>query len=464
MELNLTNKVERWGIYELMLNADESCAENFFSDIRLSAQFEHQLHTAEAEGFYDGNGQYCIRYMPRQEGVWKYRTSSNHSKLDGLIGEFTCTEASSDNHGPIEVKDHTHFQYADGTPYTPIGTNCYNWHQQSEQVQELTLRSLGKSPFNKVRMNVSPTADLLNRTYFSHLEERIQELAVLGIQAELMLFQSEDGGMGGINRLSPEEEERYLRYVIARLGAYRNIWWSFVNEPDDNRHNGSKKDWNRLARIIKEYDYGSHLLTILSPHRGYDFGAPWITHVSIKHTDVRVASDYTKQYAKPVIIEECGCEGNLDTRLGSLTPEELVCRIWEGHLRGGHVTHGETYLGDDELLWQLHGGELRGQSVQRIEFMQGILEDAPHHMTYSSDRLDAATLEVRGEYYLQYFGPHRFAFREFALPEGKYQADVIDTWNMTIAPLTQLLEGRFRINLPGKLYHALRIRKVSGCS
>jgi hypothetical protein len=85
-------------------------------------------------------------------------------------------------------------------------------------------------------------------------------------------------------------------------------------------------------------------------------------------------------------------------------------------------------------------------------------------MTYSSDRLDAATLEVRGEYYLQYFGPHRFAYREFALPEGKYEADVIDTWNMTVTPVAGMLEGRFRIDLPAKLYYALRIRKVSDLS
>ncbi|NOU96837.1 DUF5060 domain-containing protein [Paenibacillus sp. LMG 31456] len=461
--MSLANIVERWDVYEIALDVDDSRAGNPFSDIQLSAQFEHPLHTAEAEGFYDGNGKYRIRYMPGQEGVWKYRTSSNRMELDGLIGEFICTQASPDNHGPIKVRDNTHFQYADGTPYTPIGTSCYGWHLQSEQMQKLTLRSLQKSPFNKVRISVTPTADLLNVSYFSRLEQRVQDLAALDIQAELILFYSEDEGTEGIDKLSPEEEERYLRYVIARFAAYRNIWWSFVNE-QDRSPDKKQQDWDRLARMIMEYDYGVHLRTILSPPMGYDFGAPWITHMSIKHTDVRIASEYTKHYAKPIIIEECGCEGNLDTRFGSLTPEELMCRIWEGHLRGGYVTHGETYLRNDGLLWHWHGGELQGQSIQRIEFMRGILEDAPHQMAYSSDRLDAATLEVRGEYYLQYFGPHRFAYREFALPEGKYQAEIIDTWNMTITPLTELMEGRFRIDLPGKLYYALRIRKVSGGS
>ena len=27
-------------------------------------------------------------------------------------------------------------------------------------------------------------------------------------------------------------DDRYLRYVVARLAAYRNVWWSLANEYD----------------------------------------------------------------------------------------------------------------------------------------------------------------------------------------------------------------------------------------
>jgi hypothetical protein len=474
--------VERWGVFELSLDCPNTGSP--FTDIELTARFQHGFQTAEAEGFYDGNGTYRIRYMPEEEGVWTYTTSSNYLDLDGIAGAFTCLGSSPGNHGPVRVKDSVHFfQYADGKRFIPIGTTCYGWHLQSEKLQELTLRSLGQSPFNKVRMCVFPKSGMLSYAgtesypfegspekgfdgsrlrpdYFAHLEKRVQDLADLGIQADLILFHPDEEGCLGFESLSPEEDDRYLRYVIARLGAYRNVWWSLADEYDGMK-NKKSEDWDRLSRIIREYDYGAHLCSVLHRNTWYDFGSPWITHASIRHSDVRVASECTKLYGKPVIIDDCGCEGDLDTRWGSLIPEELVCRIWEGHFRGGYVTHGESYLSADEVLWVWHGGELQGKSVPRIEFLRGIVEEAPDDMMYSSDRLDAATLEVRGEYYLQYFGPHRFAFREFALPEGKYQADVIDTWNMTITPLTGTFEGRFRIDLPAKLYYALRIRKVS---
>ncbi|WP_028548317.1 DUF5060 domain-containing protein [Paenibacillus sp. UNC451MF] len=474
------DKVAQWGIFELKL--DGPSEGNPFTDIAISACFKKGADEAVSEGFYDGGGKYRIRFMPQEEGEWTYTVSSNCPDMDGLTGRFICSGSESSNHGPVRVKDNVHFQYADGTRYIPMGTTCYVWHLQSVELQEETLSTLKRSPFNKVRMCVFPKSYVFNNAepqrypfegskekgfdftrfcpdYFAHLENRISDLAELGIEADLILFHPYDEGRWGFDRMSPEQDERYLRYVIARLGAYRNVWWSLANEYDLMKHK-QPEDWNRLFGIIQENDYGGHLRSIHNCDTWYDFGVPWITHASIQHADVRVASDCTKQYGKPVIIDECGYEGNLDSRWGSLTAEEMVLRIWEGNFRGGYVTHGETYLDEEEPIWWSHGGQLRGESVARIAFLRRVLEEAPAHMTYSSDRMDAATLEVSGEYYLQYFGPHRFSYREFALPEGEYEVDIIDTWNMTITTLEGTFQGRFRIDLPSKLYYALRIRRT----
>lgn len=474
--------MERWGVFELILEARYEG--NPFLDVKLCASFRKGTRYAEAEGFYDGNGTFRLRYMPDEEGVWSFVTTSNQEQLNGLSGEFACTASSSAyNHGPVQIKDAVHFQYADGTRYTPIGTTCYVWHLQDEELQQRTLRTLQDSPFNKVRMCVFPKYDVCNHAepavypfegskelgfdtshirpeYFSHLEKRIRDLGELGIEADLILFHPDDDERWGFDAMSMEADERYVRYMVARFGALRNVWWSLANEYDRMNHKTSE-NWNRLFRVIQECDYGRHLRSIHNSQGWYDFGLPWITHASIQHSDVRVASDCTRNYGKPVIIDECGYEGNLDTRWGSLTAEEMLFRMWEGICRGGYVTHGETFVNGtrEEAIWWSHGGALQGKSAARIHFLRKIMEEAPANMTYASDRMDAATLEVRGEYVLQYFGPHRFAYREFALPEGTYKADLIDTWNMTVTPLEGTFEGRFRIDLPAKLYYAIRIRR-----
>jgi hypothetical protein len=281
----------------------------------------------------------------------------------------------------------------------------------------------------------------------------------LGIEADIILFHPYDRGHWGFDRMAPEADERYLRYVIARLGAFRNVWWSLANEYELMEK--SAEDWERYFRIIRENDYGQHLRSIHNSREFYDFGKPWITHCSIRHKDVKLVSDCTKHYGKPVIIDECGYEGNLPARWGSLTAEDTAYQIWEGNARGGYVTHGEAYLHPENVIWWSHGGELRGESIARIAFLKALLDEAPEGVTYSRERHDASTLEIKGEYYLQYFGAHRFSFRNFSLPEeNKYKVELIDTWNMTITPQDGTFEGKFRIDLPSKPYYALRIQKV----
>lgn len=474
-------EVERWGLFELSLKGPAEG--NPFVDIRFGAQFRQGAQVYEAEGFYDGGGTYRVRFMPETEGTWTFSTSSSCRSLDKITGEFKAIPAAKGNHGPVRIKNEVKFSYADGTRYSPVGTTCYVWHLQSGELQEKTLRSLQASPFNKVRMCVfpksylfndtepacypferSPQGDLdlsrMNPSYFAHLERRIRDLSELGIEADLILFHPYDEGRWGFDRMSAEQNERYLRYVMARLSAFRNIWWSLANEYDLMAEK-TEEDWDRFFRIVQDYDYGRHLRSIHNYRDCYDYGKPWVTHISIQTSDVKAVSAFTRNYVKPVVVDECGYEGNIHERWGSLTPEEMVCRIWEGTFRGGFVTHGETYARPDSVLWWSHGGTLHGESVPRIAFMKRLLEESPEGIKYCTARHDASTLEIPGEHYFQYFGPHRFAYREFTLPEGKYKAELIDTWNMTVTPFSEWFEGAFRIDLPAKLYYALRIQRVA---
>ncbi|MNZ78351.1 hypothetical protein D3C78_969200 [compost metagenome] len=65
------------------------------------------------------------------------------------------------------------------------------------------------------------------------------------------------------------------------------------------------------------------------------------------------------------------------------------------------------------------------------------------------------------QYYLYYFGFNQPKFRNFKLKPGqRYKVEIIDTWNMTIELLPGLFEGKFRIDLPGRLYMAVRMTRV----
>jgi hypothetical protein len=172
-------------------------------------------------------------------------------------------------------------------------------------------------------------------------------------------------------------------------------------------------------------------------------------------------------YRKPVVVDECCYEGDVPQRWGNLTAQEMVYRFWLGTVHGGYVGHGETYLHPEDVLWWSKGGVLHGQSPERIAFYRRILEESPPE---GLDPTDAGAVNAdrfptagkAGEYYLTYFGTRQPARTTFHLPEGgRYEVEVIDTWEMTVTPLEGTFEGRFTVELPGKPYVTVRVRRCA---
>ena len=181
------------------------------------------------------------------------------------------------------------FGYADGTPYFPFGTTCYAWTHQPAALQQQTIETLRQAPFNKMRMCIFPKWYTYNQDeppvypfpraqgqndytrfvpeFFHNLETRIAQLQSLGIEADLILFHPYDHW--GYALMPPEVDDRYLRYVVARLAAFRNVWWSVANEWDFVK--GKKiADWDRYFRILQESDPYGRLRSIHHSGPMYD--------------------------------------------------------------------------------------------------------------------------------------------------------------------------------------------------
>lgn len=480
------DSTSRWEVYEIVL-ANGPADGNPFVDVALEAVFTiGEQRSLRTIGFYDGDGVYRIRFMPDAEGEWSFKTISSAQSLDGIEGRFQCTAALKDNHGPVRVKNTFHFGYEDGTPFIPVGTTCYAWIHQGTAMERQTLETLTTAPFNKLRMCVFPKSysynanepelypfegslgegwrfDRFNPAYFRHLEERIADLGQLGIEADLILFHPYD--RWGFANMRPDEDDCYVRYVVARLAAYRHIWWSLANEYDF-MENKTQEDWERYARIVTENDPYGHLI---SNHNGlsfYDFHKPWVTHCSIQRVDMYKTSEHTdewrKKWNKPIVIDECAYEGNAEYGWGNITGEEMVRRFWEGFVRGGYVGHSETYMHPEDKIWWAKGGRLYGTSPQRIAFLRQIIEEGPKDgLDPLPSEWDLPSAGVEDEFYLFYFGFSQPRFRQFKMKPGiNYQVELLDTWNMTVVKLDGSYEGTFRIELPGRTYMAVRMTRI----
>jgi hypothetical protein len=532
------SSVPQWGRFELALSGPADG--NPFLDVELTAHFTRGDDTCTVRGFYDGGGTYRVRFMPPDRGQWHFVTTSNRPGLDKREGDFDCTDATPANHGPVRVAHVYHFAYADETPFVPIGTTCYAWVHGSDRLEDLTLATLKQSPFNKVRMclfpmqyragrepwgfpfeliskNISsgggrPTTTTtrpttmpmpafdrtrFNVAFFQHLEHRIEQLGDQGVEADLILFHPYDRGQMGLDRMSATEDDRYVRYVVARLASYHNVWWSLANEFDLMRQK-TDADFDRLFQLVRDEDPSRHLRSIHQSQRFYDLNKPWVTHASIQNgnavADFGRAVIYRDLVHKPIVFDEVRYEGDIDRRWGNMSAEDMTAAFWFGTISGTYVGHGETFrvqenvkvTPDDPMglageAWSARGGALRGQSPPRIAFLKSILADAPADGVEPIDKYFQTHVAGRGgSYYLIYFGGHEqptewaFELPRDGLKEGtSFHVDVLDTWNMTITPVEGPpfrvakrgtyafgAEGDPKIPLPGKPWIALRVRRV----
>ena len=513
--------VEKWDYLELSWHAQ--ALGNPFLNVSLEATFTHSHRSVTVAGFHDGGDVYKIRFMPDMEGSWHYVTHSNLSSLDGLKGAFECTPAMGCNRGPVRVISRHHFAFADGTPYHPVGTTCYAWNHQGAELEEQTISSLKDAPFNKMRMCVFPKRYVFNHNeppsypfegqvkrpwnpdnlkipfdldrvpppkdywdftrfnppHFRHLEKLILELRELNIQADLILFHPYDYNAWGFDQMPPEVNERYLKYLIARLSSFRNIWWSLANEYD-LMLDRTMADWDNYGQLVQDCDPYDHLRSIHNCFAFYDHGKPWITHCSIQHHNLMEVPNWLPLYGKPVVVDECGYEGDIHMMWGDLSPEEMVHRFWLGFAAGGYVGHGETYGNDQDTLWWSKGGKLVGQSKARIAFLRQIIEAVPPPGLFPAPRFSPYEANMTSDwivpegswntvassfngtgFYLFYFGTHQPLTRNFVLPQGNFRADILDTWNMTITRFAENATGKLRVELPRQKYLAIRIEQNS---
>lgn len=504
-------QIEKWGVFEAAVNGKSEG--NPFLDYEITGTFTGEHETVKVSGFYDGGGVYRVRFMPSYEGKYTY-TIGGSAVETPVTGEFEVTAAMGNNHGPVRVADETLLAYADGTPHYSVGTTCYAWVNQSMELQEQTLDTLSKSPFNKIRFCIFPKFYEFNRrepvTYpfergrgegldpalveiqanrsywplepvpemdygfdytrpnvehFRRFDLRVRQLMELGIEADIILMHPYD--RWGMNEMSAAACDAYLKYMVARYGAFRNVWWSLANEYDIIPTK-TPEDWERYGALIAENDPYHHLCSVHNCITYYDFSKTWVTHQSLQRVDFYRTTEYTdefiEKYRKPAVWDEICYEGDISRGWGNITAQELVRRFWEAFLRGGHAGHGETYLDDNDILWWSHGGALKGESAPRLAFLRGILEQTPGRGLRRGegifDEVVGCAVDAPEDYQIHYLGICQPKYRMLVLPgDVDYEVEVIDTWNMTVTS-AGVHRGATRIDLPGNQYMALRVKRV----
>ncbi|MCM1136223.1 MAG: DUF4038 domain-containing protein [Clostridium sp.] len=470
-------------------------------------------------GFYAGNGVYKVRFLPEKPGRWNY-------KISGCIEEEGAVEIApaGESHGIMKAHK-CHFEYQDGTYFYPFGTTVYALMHQEDSLVEETMKSLKNGPFNKVRFCVFPKHYDFNHNeppcyafekkedggwnvnrpcpeFWDRLDKIILGLDKMKIQADLILFHPYD--RWGFSSLPQEDNLIYLDYLLRRLSAMPNVWWSLANEYDLCAAK-TLEQWEEIESFVAERDAFHHLLSNHNCFAFWDFSRPAVTHVSVQTKMLTRVSEWRKKYQKPVVVDECCYEGNIQHYWGSISGKEMTNRFWRVVTSGGYCTHGETYLEDgNDILWWSRGGSLKGESPKRIAFLRKIVEELPgpiepvdmliakvvgageaeweevqkeipepamvfakamRRMGQDGPWFMGSEYEYQGhcgeDAYLTFYDLRTCAKSVLDLPkEHAYRVELIDTWEMTRETLVEKACGKTEISLPAREGMAVLAVKV----
>jgi hypothetical protein len=344
-------EVARWEMHEFSATGRARVA-NPFRDAALVGEFASPSgRSIVCNGFYDGGENWRLRFAPDEEGEWSYLLSGEGVEIRQR-GKLRCTKPRG--HGFIRTHpDNPYaFAYADGSPFFPMGDTCYGLFDDSPitpALREQYLKTRRGQRFNFVRMTVGhsearaasdgiywawggtpnePDLDRFNPAFFRAFDDLMRQLRASGMNVELVLLNFYRRPFTDTRLWTPARERQWLSYLIARYGAFDNVFlWTIANEYETHPDGEYRLDFpgdvdwvKATARFIKTRDAHRHLVTVhpvmSASRRGESprapFDPPW-----------RIGEFFGEDQAIDVLEHQTGQDGE-----GTTWDEALQC--WTG--------------------------------------------------------------------------------------------------------------------------------------
>jgi len=266
-----------YSLHEIALTTDTQF-NNPFQDAQAAATFTSPSgKTIHVNGFYDGNNQWRIRFVPREPGTWSYTASLTACGVANLTtqqGNFNATNTpeplikhgylrpSRSNPYRLEYEDQTPF-YAVGLHTTghinpdfdgPIDTSlkpkrrtisAAQWCNEFKNAVNLARIQFGQGTIHGVAQPLLPLngpldrydlelAQKLDDVYKLHRNANISQILVFFQDMSAFACHSTSFGhpldtttYKSLNAPNLPYQEKYFRYIIARYAAFIDIWEIF---------------------------------------------------------------------------------------------------------------------------------------------------------------------------------------------------------------------------------------------
>ncbi|RPI27226.1 MAG: DUF5060 domain-containing protein [Acidobacteria bacterium] len=491
-EQQSVQRVERWDTAQFSFVSARALA-NPFRDLSLQATFSHaDGRQITVSGFYDGGATWRIRFMPLEIGRWDYTTKSNDPALDGKRGAIDCiAPQKSYLHGPLHSEG-LHFRHADGTRRFLISTRL-SCQSAPASVWDKVIPFLQKNRINRVLFMMvgihgqakglygQGGADLwsYNVEKFQAIDGFIDALRRADIVVSPYFYYFNDRFQ---RKLTPEQDEAFLRYGMARFGAYANVMPVLANEVEQKfseraqaKYDPRDHQWaNRFGKLLEELAVFKVPIAVHNPMESFearnpgfftllqDWPFPWadfmlrqmqvgaLGSAPALADDVPEPTDPTwnarafarhndlllrlRRFNVPIINEEPGYEMEGTRSWNGQTSPTVRATFWTAAMAGAYTMWGNpaTYeLGDPVPYME------RSRTPSDLRLMGDVMDRVPYwEMEPHNELINANMVEVCGEEYRRNFllartGRHYLVYSrdggtiEMTTDPGEYELESI---------------------------------------
>ena len=415
-----THTIEAYDFVEVSANILKPYARNPFTDAALNGWFE----TADGskrwnvEGFCDSadGSVFRIRFMPSAAGDYKYFVDYQQG---GESAMSTGTFHASDGHrrGPIRVdSEHPWHFIWEGTRehYFFNGTTAFwliGW--SDDGVIQSSIERLHQLKINRIRVTVAGRTDKFygepvmvgsnwtvfitawpaqeaadishpgfdyTRYYIPHWQKFERALRFARDRDMIVSLVLDMNDSRVHPAVGSEDERRFLRYAVARFGAFSNITWDLGDDLDLYR---SAVWTHETGTLMKKWDPYHHLATSHPVHAAYqDRTSDWFDFTSFQewsrkqHSFMLKEREVQKWLGRiiPQTNEEYGYEDYYPMwveGLGSDSADTLRRTAWDIVMAGGYQTTGESTRRGTNVWPDKGGGWMNGRGDDTMTMLEG---------------------------------------------------------------------------------------------
>ncbi len=412
-------QVERFDFVEITATVQTPNVPNPFTDATLSGTLE----TADGsrhwniEGFADSDDGsiYRIRFMPVSAGEFKYTVTYRQGDLQkSTSGAFRAIEAHRRGMLAVDPAYPWHFLWTGtGEHFFFNGTTAYfimGWKE--DRIVDFSIERLHRLKVNRMRVAIAgreatffgepvmngpgwsvfltpwhaehsddyshPGWDYtrFNVPYWQRLERMLRFARERDMNISLVIDMNDshvhpDAGS--------EDEHRFIRYAVARFGAYSNITWDLGDDLDYFR---DEKWTHETGMLLQDWDPYKHLETshpVKIEHQ--DRASSWFGFTSYQEwsrDQHRLMLESRKLQEKagriiPQTNEEYGYEDHypLWAQPGSDSSDVLRRTAWDIAMAGGYQTAGETARRGTNIWPDTGGGWMNARGDDTMTMFLG---------------------------------------------------------------------------------------------